>query len=89
MRFSFNEIGTFLAYLGIIHAIQEIFETATIPADLGVTNLTLIFKINHPCGVSLCWNIFLSSLCECVCLFLKKKKKKKKSPKCDHTISHD
>ena len=75
MRFSFNEIGTILAFLGITHAIQEIFETATIPADLGVTNLALISKINHPCGVPLCWNLFLSSLCECVCLFLKKKKK--------------
>ena len=54
MRFSFNEIGTILAFLGIIHAIQEIFETVTIRADLSVTNLALIFKINHPCGVPLC-----------------------------------
>ena len=66
MRFSFNEIGTILAFLGIIHAIQEIFETVTIRADLSVTNLALIFKINHPCGVPLCWNLFFSSLCECV-----------------------
>ena len=33
---------------GIIHAIQEIFETATIPEDWGAINLILIPKINHP-----------------------------------------
>jgi len=33
--------------LGIIHAIQEIFETATIPEDSGAINLILIPKINH------------------------------------------
>ena len=33
---------------GIIHAIQEIFETAIIPEDSGAINLVLIPKINHP-----------------------------------------
>ena len=32
---------------GIIHAIQEIFETVTIPEDSGAINLVLIPKINH------------------------------------------
>ena len=33
---------------GIIHAIQEIFETVIIPEDSGAINLVLIPKINHP-----------------------------------------
>ena len=32
---------------GTIHAIQEIFETTTIPKDWGAINLILIPKINH------------------------------------------
>ena len=32
---------------GIIHAIEEIFETTTIPEDWDATNLVLIPKINH------------------------------------------